>query len=443
MPRASVTGPPGVEPASGVPERLSVASEVAGRLADPAVLDAAVGASRRQTTLPLGIRWREHTIAQGQAGLAVLYAAMDAAQPARGWDRVGHAALARAGSAAERAGWIGGSLYTGLAGLGFAAVTLAAGRPRYDRFLTAVDRALLPVVAADIRRLDRQPGGCAVRQFDLISGLSGVGAYLLARRAVPEAAGTLRALLGCLVRLLDAGRSPPRWHTPADQLDQDQRAWYPDGNLNCGLAHGLPGPLALLAISLRAGVVVDGAWEAAKGAARWLAEHRLDDEWGPNWPNALPLAPAEGLRPPPARASWCYGSPGVARTLWLAGEALDDDGSRELAVAAMRAALARPPAGRGLSSPTFCHGTAGLLRITTRFATDTGLPDLAEATATLAADLLGEFEPGSVLGYRDVEPDGVRVDQPGLLSGAPGVALALLGATATVDPDWDRLFLLG
>ena len=351
MPRASVTGPPGVEPASGVPERLSVASEVAGRLADPAVLDAAVGASRRQTTLPLGIRWREHTIAQGQAGLAVLYAAMDAAQPARGWDRVGHAALARAGSAAERAGWIGGSLYTGLAGLGFAAVTLAAGRPRYDRFLTAVDRALLPVVAADIRRLDRQPGGCAVRQFDLISGLSGVGAYLLARRAVPEAAGTLRALLGCLVRLLDAGRSPPRWHTPADQLDQDQRAWYPDGNLNCGLAHGLPGPLALLAISLRAGVVVDGAWEAAKGAARWLAEHRLDDEWGPNWPNALPLAPAEGLRPPPARASWCYGSPGVARTLWLAGEALDDDGSRELAVAAMRAALARPPAGRGLSSP--------------------------------------------------------------------------------------------
>jgi hypothetical protein len=29
------------------------------------------------------------------------------------------------------------------------------------------------------------------------------------------------------------------------------------------------------------------------------------------------------------------------------------------------------------------------------------------------------------------------------LSGAPGVALALLGATATVDPGWDRLFLLG
>ena len=308
-----MTGPPGVEPASGVPERLSVASEVAGRLADPAVLDAAVGASRRQTTLPLGIRWREHTIAQGQAGLAVLYAAMDAAQPARGWDRVGHAALARAGSAAERAGWIGGSLYTGLAGLGFAAVTLAAGRPRYDRFLTAVDRALLPVVAADIRRLDRQPGGCAVRQFDLISGLSGVGAYLLARRAVPEAAGTLRALLGCLVRLLDAGRSPPRWHTPADQLDQDQRAWYPDGNLNCGLAHGLPGPLALLAISLRAGVVVDGAREAAKGAARWLAEHRLDDEWGPNWPNALPLAPAEGpgrRRRGPVGATAPLASPG-------------------------------------------------------------------------------------------------------------------------------------
>jgi hypothetical protein len=426
-----------------VSEGLSVASEVAGRLADSAVLAAAVSASRRQTTFPLGIRWREHTIAQGQAGLAVLYAAMDASQPGRGWDRVGHAALAGAASAAERARRIDGSLYTGLAGLGFAAVMLAAGRPRYDRFLTAVDRALLPVVAAEIRHLDREPGGCAVRQFDLISGLSGVGAYLLARREVPDAAGALRDLLCCLARLLDADRTPPRWHTPADHLDQDQRGWYPDGNLNCGLAHGLPGPLALLAISLRAGVVTDGTVEAARGAARWLAEHRLDDQWGPNWPNALPLAPVEGQPPAPARASWCYGSPGIARALWLTGEALDDDPSRELAVAAMRAALARPPELRGLSSPTFCHGSAGLLRITTRFATDTGLPDLAQAAAALAADLLGGFEPGSILGYRDVEPGGVRVDQPGLLSGAPGVALALLGAAAAAGPDWDRLFLLG
>ena len=70
------------------------------------------------------------------------------------------------------------------------------------------------------------------------------------------------------------------------------------------------------------------------------------------------------------------------------------------------------------------------------------LADLAEATARLMADLLQQFEPSSLLGYRDVEPGGVRVDQPGLLSGAPGVALALLGAAAPVDPGWDRLFLL-
>jgi lantibiotic biosynthesis protein len=436
-------GPPGLEPARVVADGLSVACEVAGRLADPEVLGAAVSASRRQTTFPLGIQWRDHTVAQGHAGLALLYAAMDAAQPAGGWDRVGHAALANATSAAERAGWIGGSLYTGLAGLGLTAVTLAAGRPRYDRFLTAVDRTLLPAVAADIRALDLEPGGCAVGQFDLISGLSGVGAYLLSRRDVPEAAATLRALLGCLARLLDPGRTPPRWHTPVDHLDQDQRHWYPDGNLNCGLAHGLPGPLALLAISLGAGVEVDGARAASRAAADWLAEHRLDDEWGPNWPNAVPLTPVAGHSAPLARASWCYGAPGVARALWLTGQALDDDRSRELAVAAMRAALARPPEHRGLSSPTFCHGIAGLLQITVCFARDTGLPDLAEAAAALVADLLQEFEPRSLLGYRDVEPGGVRVDQPGLLSGAPGVALALLGATTPVSPSWDRLFLLG
>jgi hypothetical protein len=35
-----------------------------------------------------------------------------------------------------------------------------------------------------------------------------------------------------------------------------------------------------------------------------------------------------------------------------------------------------------------------------------------------------------------------EMDQPGLLDGAPSVALVLLAAATTVEPTWDRLFLL-
>jgi hypothetical protein len=132
----------------------------------------------------------------------------------------------------------------------------------------------------------------------------------------------------------------------------------------------------------------------------------------------------------------------VAAALRLAGEALGHDGHRDLAVAALRAALARTDQGRAVGSPTFCHGQAGLLAVTASFARATGDPGFARAAAAMAARLLDRFDPAAPLGYRDLEAGGRAVDQPGLLTGAPGVALALLGATSPAEPAWGRLFLV-
>ena len=46
-------------------------------------------------------------------------------------------------------------------------------------------------------------------------------------------------------------------------------AQYPHGNLNCGLAHGIPGPLATMSLALLAGVTVPGLAEAVDWAASW------------------------------------------------------------------------------------------------------------------------------------------------------------------------------
>ncbi|MGZ4434399.1 MAG: lanthionine synthetase C family protein, partial [Trebonia sp.] len=260
-----------------------------------------------------------------------------------------------------------------------------------------------------------------------------------------------------LADLLAAARDPRRWHTPARLSSESLLEAYPGGHHNCGLAHGVPGPLALLSIAMieavpeELGGLVDGPRIRAAIAvtAHWLADHRTADAWGPTWPNAVPLADA-GDRAAPAggyqgsgssRATWCYGSPGVARALWLAGSATEDDELRALALTAMRAALARPAEVRGITSPTLCHGTAGLLQIAHRFAEDTGLPDLAEARDALLGELVAAYDPEAILGYRNVEPSGARVDQPGLLEGAAGVALTLLSAGGASSA-WDRALLL-
>jgi hypothetical protein len=422
------------------PDVLAVARDVATRASDPARIAKALAAAGAQTRFPESLRWKAYTIGQGDAGLALMCASLDAWLPGQGWDEVGHGFLTDAVRVAERETRMSPSLFGGLSGLAFAASALNGDGARYPRLLAGLNDALASALD------DGQPtadGRGPVSEFDVIAGASGVGAYLLRY----DPLGLLPKVLSGLVSLAEPRDGPPRWMTPPDQLgDPAMASKFPSGYLNCGLAHGIPGPLALLALSLRHGVEVPGQVDAVRRLADWLLEHRMDDRWGVNWPSAIPVtSPGERDDPGrllPARSAWCYGSPGVARALWFAGEALDDQGLCGVAVEAMHAVFRRPIPERRIESPTFCHGVAGLLQIAVRFAHDTRLPAFSAAATELVDGLLAAYEPDRPLGYASIEPGPNPVDRPGLLDGAPGVALALLAAATDTEPTWDRLFLL-
>jgi hypothetical protein len=275
----------------------------------------------------------------------------------------------------------------------------------------------------------------------------------LCRKDEPQVAIALRGVLSSLVAVTEVEEGLPRWYTPAHLLgDEKTMPLYPNGNLNCGLAHGIPGPLGLLSLAHISGVSCKGIEEAIDRVATWLLQHRLDDQWGINWPTAVrveadgtvPTSLSTASAPPfePSRTAWCYGSPGLTRALWFAGEALHNAEYQRLAIESMEAVYRRPLEVRRIDSPTFCHGVAGLLQIVLRFAHDTGLPQFTEAAHALAEQLLSLYKPDTLLGYYSLEPGGNRVDQPGLLDGAPGVLMVLLAAATSVEPSWDRLFLL-
>jgi hypothetical protein len=419
----------------------------------PEQVEHAVVTSRMQSTLTRGGRWSPYGVGQGYAGLSLLWGYLGDCYPGEDWDLVAHEHLEIAARAAAATPMRASSLFSGLSGVAFAAHLLSRGGARYRRLLEAADLALLPLLRDAARTLDASNGGMPVHLFDVISGLSGAARYLLLRSANPEAARMLEQILRSLVAMtLDAGGAP-RWRSTVDQLGPEEqlKKAYPHGNLNCGLAHGIPGPLALLSLARSSGVGVEGMDEAIERIAGWLAANRVDDESGANWPTAIPIeADGAGWKagPPssapfgPSHAGWCYGSPGVARALWLAGEALDRDDYRGLAVEAVEAILRRTPEQRRIESPTFCHGIAGLLQIVARFANETGHAAIQEGARTLCGQLFALHDPQTLLGYRSIELRGARVDQPGLLDGAPGVALVLLAAAHPVEPAWDALFLL-
>ena len=427
---------------------VAEAREVADRLRDPNQIEVATAAAARQTAFPKSVHWEPYGVAQGDAGLALMCSYLDVCFPDEGWDGTGHRYLTLAARGAESSSYLPVGLSAGLSGLAFAAWSLFREGTRYQKLLTSVERALVPQAVGLADSLSRQEQGISFGMFDVISGLSGVGAYLLCRRDNEEISAALRAVLRSLVALTAEKNGIPNWYTPVHLLgDETTMRLYPNGNLNCGLAHGIPGPLALMALATRYGVEVEGLEEATEKVAGWLVDTRVDDSWGVNWPTAVPLSPDDApdeasAALEPSRSAWCYGSPGVARALWFAGEALDNPDYRELAIEAMEAVYRRPLRERRIDSPTFCHGVAGLLQITLRFVHDTGLPLFVEAAESLSEQLLSLYDPDSLLGYYSLEPGGQLVDQPGLLDGAPGVVLVLLAAATDVAPTWDRLFLL-
>ncbi|WP_197518558.1 lanthionine synthetase C family protein [Mycobacterium sp. ACS1612] len=375
----------------------------------------------------------------GYAGLAVLAAALDITEPECSWDSIGFDYLCRAvqGMEADPAPALG---LAGLTGLATAASLLSRDGSRYDTLLTTLDTAIIDrVVQVSDGVLRSRPHGVPVSLFDVITGLAGAGRYLLSRTSAPCRAA-LEKLLRALVYLSeDGGCAVPHWHTTFNHSTDNLRANYPDGHVNLGLAHGIPGPLALLSLAASQGVEVTGQRDAIVRTANRIVQAQCRDEWGIGFPVATALTQTTAS---PARSAWCYGSPGVARALWLAGTATGRSDYRDLAVAAMTAVFERPIPNRRIDSPTLCHGVAGLLQITLRFARDAAGEVFSTAAEELTAQLLDAYERNSRFGYRDLKPTGERIDNPGLLEGAAGVALVLLTAATPAEPIWDRILML-
>jgi hypothetical protein len=216
------------------------------------------------------------------------------------------------------------------------------------------------------------------------------------------------------------------------------RAWpsstaFPGGHANLGLAHGITGPLALLALAMRNGVIVNGHLDAIERVCAWLDTWRQHDDsgiWWPQWITDTDRCTGRPAQSGPLRPSWCYGTPGIARVQQLAGLATGDTSRRLLAEQALASCLADPKQLGRMSDASLCHGWAGLLLTTWRAATDPPTPALDGHLPRLVGEL-----------HRTAT---VKAPGYGLLEGSTGVALALHVAAHGRPPisGWDACLLI-
>ncbi|MBV9689166.1 MAG: lanthionine synthetase C family protein [Ktedonobacteraceae bacterium] len=420
---------------------------VAERLREPGNAIAIAQVAAQQAML--FSEWGPASRSCGFGSTALLFLYIARSFPDRGWEEVARHHLRLAAESTHQHPLVSPGIFGGSSGLATIVSLFRHDDSRYHNTWKAFNVHVATQVLENLwRREDTK--GVAEYDYDVISGAAGILGYLVTIDQPDDSVRTAtQTLLEYLIWLVGSDHEDERkrWFLPPElyptELYLDN---YPDGYFNCGLAHGIPGPLAALAVAWHAGYRLPRQREAMHSLSHWMVEHQLCDEWGINWPSGVPLQASysadEWNKLYPTRTAWCYGSPGIARTLWLAGTALNDATLCQIAVEAITSVLRRPIAARRIDSVTFCHGVAGLLTICLRFAHETSSALVRQHIPLLVKQILDTFNPDYPLGFRDLEREHNWVDDPGLLTGAVGVALALLAASTSTEPDWDRIFLI-
>jgi lantibiotic biosynthesis protein len=321
-------------------------------------------------------------------------------------------------------------LFRGVPAVAF--VLQAAAQPAYANALARLDDHIASVTRYRLE-LAHQRIDCSqtpeLREFDLINGLTGLGVYLLHRGRDD----LLQEVLAYLVRLtgplkVEEGVLPGWWcgRGPGNQPD----GYWLGGHANLGMAHGIAGPLALLATTMRRGIGVLGQPEAIDRICQWLDRWRGGTDTRPWWPETISRAEWRAGATQwagPGRPSWCYGTPGLARAQQLAAIALDNPSRQRQAERALLTCITDQQQLAQLRDASVCHGWAGLLQTTWRTALDADSP-LIDHLPRLQARLQQQE----------------RAAQDGLLEGMAGIQLVEHTITTNSPPltGWDTCLLL-
>ena len=304
---------------------------------------------------------------------------------------------------------------------GFIAGVRAAGK--FDPQLASLAGSLVNEVPGWFDNAPLLTSLVAWRDYDLFNGPAG----LLLAGAVRGSSAPFAGAAGHLALLCDqANLERLRAGT-----DIDPRSAFNVGRINTCLAHGVAGVASALRHAVE--TLDDGdAFRPALGrACDWLLkEAYLSDcgliTWPPVGHEGTPASFA--VHDPQA---WCYGTPGIAWTLWDAGRVLESSPLQILGEEAMLSFTRVFDAERFISRPSIaeslsiCHGAAGTLAVADAFACHANLDK---------AGLLRDYLERYLLDRQDEVIELAKTDMT-MLGGAGGIMSVLLAARGA-SRDW-------
>jgi hypothetical protein len=374
--------------------------------------------------------------------------------PHEKWAHAIYAHVVKIKESLETEGITALGLFGGISGICFAMRHISQNGERYQKMLASLDRYLIEKLEEELFPALEQHFEAkippAMRLYDLIQGITGIGVYASTSKQLFP---ILEKILHLLVQLRHPiefkGKKVPGWFlSPEDPYLINQREKYPNGNINLGLAHGITGVLGFLSITALKGIEVPKQRETIEFLARWLQNQRKGIKHHYCWETVIPFEdyPTKTNPYTPSRDAWCYGTPGIARTLFIAGKVLGDQTLKDFALESYLSIFSRSEKEWNLPGPSICHGIAGLLLNTHFMYVDTKHAGLKEHRDQLRELLFTFYDEANPIGFKDLEPctDGsfFPTDKLDLLEGAPGIFLTLLTIDNPNTGQWHLPLLL-
>ncbi|MCU1277366.1 MAG: Lanthionine biosynthesis cyclase LanC [bacterium] len=298
------------------------------------------------------------------------------------------------------------SLLDGFCGVGWVLSHLDALEDGDEDPLAPLDDAVAALVA-------RRPW---TGEFDLVSGLVGLGVYALERAAQPMANAIASAIIETLRQIARRDERGARWWTAPELLHPARRAEHPAGYYDLGVAHGTAGVIGFLARAPKSAP----ALELLDDAVRWLMSC-ADGDRRPRFVCWIDGGVPASL----LRSAWCYGDCGVAVALLAAAKARGRPDWQRYALTLAHEAPRAGDDAAGVHDAAVCHGAAGVAHLYNRMYQASGDESLRAIALEWLRRALTMPLPAS----------------PGLLLGRCGVALTLLAAASELPPSWDALLL--
>lgn len=283
-----------------------------------------------------------------------------------------------------------------------------------------------------------------IQHYDLIFGLSGIGESILYRNVLSkEDVDVLKDILYYLSilgwKITDNSISLPRFYIKSkNQMREDEKKDFPNGNLNFGLAHGMIGPMLIMAKSYSRGIVVHNQLNTIYSIYEQYKEFMSEKKGVMYWPTQLSVEKfvhkekIDDYRI--RRASWCYGTAGISRALYLSGKYINDNNMKELGRISLNNLAKLEFKEYSLISPIICHGYSGLLNILLLMFKEEKEEHYLEVIKVLIEKILDCYIEDSKYGFISqdemVEANGevsiVKSESLDVLEGTTGIILTLM-----------------